>query len=160
MFSPSTSLDCTCSYTPSCRRAATAAPPYGACAGFAIAILRTLGSVRTDRPLRTSMPAPWRVHTAWRPVAHRGKPRRAAGDACRRPGGAERVVDGRRQEQVERRAVLDLREEIPGRPERERDFLPGSLFEPLGHDGKRGLQIGSRCDPQTLGRRGGGDEGR
>ena len=60
------------------------------------------------------------------------------------------IVDVGREEDVERRAILNLREEVAGRTERQPDALPRVLLELRGDRGKRGLQIGRRRDGEAL----------
>jgi hypothetical protein len=63
---------------------------------------------------------------------------------------AFRVLDIRREKDVEGRPVLDLREEIPRRAKGQPDLPSGVLLELRRDCRERGLQIGRRGDRQAL----------
>ena len=107
------------SYTPADCSAATAARPYGACAGLAIATCATDGSASACSPSLLDV------------ERRRGRrPHDDAADAvgelaaaARQPARGElaRIRDVGRQEQVERRPVEQLRVEVAGRSVRDAD---------------------------------------
>ena len=144
IVSPRTSRGRMASHRPRLRRTASAALPYGATSGLAIANRST--PPRFDQPRQTVEPI---VNGQGGTVGgedHEPPDRIHGARVAREPGGRElvRKLFVRSQEHLEGRAVLNLARQRPGRAEHELHARATLARELIGYLGEREIEVRGR----------------